>query len=205
MESEACPKWKIEYEEQYHKPDYKVLGYSIYVKCEYKSEWIKLYHTMEYHTCLAALNKLKYNLYDLLLKPYILYNELPTMIEIDDQIYKVINISINNSCIMIEQIKRNINYGKYKQGTISCNYVQSFVRFYKKNELLIHNDQIFLNGELLYDRDATLGLCGNINQEFSSLYSDNMNIIHFLFNKYPYVIGCYYEGNYTKNINNLED
>lgn len=205
MESEACPKWKIEYEEQYHKPDYKVLGYSIYVKCDINYKWVKLYTTYDYNECMLALNKLKYTLYDLLIKPYILNNQLPVMVEINDQIYKVIDISINHSCIIVEQIKNNINYGKYEQDFISYDYIESFILPFKQDELLVHNNQIFLNGELLYNRNETIDLCNQIGQDVDLLAYNNKPIVTYLFNLHKN-IKCYIcEGDYIKNTNNRED
>ena len=208
MEDKIYPKWKIEYNEQWDDVHncYNSLGYTIFVKPKNDIDWIPLYGTSDYnkYMCMVVYNRLKNQLYDPLLKPYILENKLPAMCEINDQVYKVEDIVLDQSCIMLSQIPGNINYGKYETDLIKEEYFTNFIFLYDQDEILIHNKQVFMNGKLLYNHKQLQKLCNQLQQPLDLLAYFNKSLVDYLFYKYPNAKSYICEGDYIHNLDRKE-
>lgn len=173
------PLWKVDMEDQLINGNIYTL-YKVYAKCYHDDIWNILYTTYNKNWCGLALEKLK-EMFDVYIYKW-LDNEydIPSMFEIDDQIYKTKYIFPDKSHICGNQIDGNTYYGKVIDETLVFDYIQSNVIFYNKNTCLVKNNQVFVDGNLIYNEEQLSVICNTIHQDINSLNSDAYKFIEYI-------------------------
>lgn len=160
--------------------------YRVYVKIAEPMKWVMLYTTFSSAWCEIAVKKLK-DIFDLYIVHFFLEDDKDTyfpMFEIHDQIYKTQFVFPEQSCICGEQIKGNKRYAEFSIDYEKFDYIQDTVFFYDKGTVLVKGNQLFLDGELLYDSTSLKSLCDEIGQNWSYLDSSPDKLIHYLKDNY---------------------
>ena len=197
------PKWKIEYMEQSNKKQfsYEVLGYTISIKLNEDDDWISLYRSSSREKATLAFNKLKHLYYNLL-GPYFKNQYIPAMVKCNNQIYKVVDINVNDSIILAKQITNNNCYGTYTSECVKINYAENIIRIYDFNDMLIHNCQVFLDGDLILNTESLDDIAKELQHvDKFSLYLLDENVIDCLFSRFSSAercitdVGCYVNPN----------
>ena len=164
----------------------KSIVYRIYVKIAEPMKWVMLYTTFSSAWCEIAVKKLK-DIFDLYIVHFFLEDDKDTyfpMFEIHDQIYKTQFVFPEQSCICGEQIKGNKRYAEFSIDYEKFDYIQDTVFFYDKGTVLVKGNQLFLDGELLYDSTSLKSLCDEIGQNWSYLDSSPDKLIQYLKDNY---------------------
>lgn len=87
----------------------------------------------------------------------------PAMINIFGQIYRVDDIYLDSCTMVYTQITDNENYGENNEGISDMlNFVLDMPIWYDPKTMLIHNDQIFIDGDLLYSKRELHNLCDKL-------------------------------------------
>lgn len=166
--------------------DDKSTVYRVYVKIAEPMKWVMLYTTFSSAWCEIAVKKLK-DIFDLYIVHFFLEDDKDTyfpMFEIHDQIYKTQFVFPEQSCICGEQIKGNKRYAEFSIDYEKFDYIQDTVFFYDKGTVLVKGNQLFLDGELLYDSTSLKSLCDEIGQNWSYLDSSPDKLIQYLKDNY---------------------
>lgn len=179
------PIYKVVYEETVN--DGKTHGvYEIYIKIAHNFNWCLLYTTSSKQWCELALKKIK-EIFDIYLIHLLLEEDSDTyfpMFEVDGQVYKSTYVFPQQSCICGEQIEGNKRYAEFKTDVEKFDYIRSTVFFYNKGTVLVKANQMFKDGQLLYNADELKNLCEEINQDYSKLDLDVTNLMNYLKQKY---------------------
>ena len=160
--------------------------YRIYVKIAEPMDWILLYTTFSSAWCEIAVKKLK-DIFDLYIMHFIVEDDKDTyfpMFEVNDQIYKTQFTFPEQSCICGEQIKGNQRYAEFSIDYEKFDYIQETVFFYDKGTCLVKSNQLFLDGELLFNSTDLKKLCDEIGQNWSYLDSSPDKLINYLKENY---------------------
>lgn len=193
------PLWKVDIEDQLINGNVYTL-YKIYAKCYHNDIWNILYTTYNKNWCGLALEKLK-EMFDVYIYKW-LDNEydIPSMFEIDDQIYKTKYIFPDKSHICGTQVEGNLSYGEYTSETLVFDYIQSNVIIYNKNTCLIKNKQVFIDGNLIYRQNELENICDTVGQDIDSLNNEAFRFIDYI--KKLFDIDEYICDNYTYYVKN---
>lgn len=178
-------------------------SYTITVRKGNEGEEQELYNTFSKPRAELAFSKLK-DMYDIHIKYWLRNERIPVMFEIDKQIYKTEYVFPKQSCICGSQIPGNDRYGIYTPDTTKFDYAQETIFFYDENEALVIGNQLFLNGELLFNSTDLFNLCNSIGQDFNKLDLYPNKIIDYLVSNYNV---CTYicDGYSSYNLKNKEE
>lgn len=160
--------------------------YRVYVKIAEHMNWIMLYTTFSSAWCEIAVKKLK-DIFDLYIIHFIVEDDKDTyfpMFEVNDQIYKTQFTFPEQSCICGEQIEGNQRYAEFSIDYEKFDYIQETVFFYDKGTVLVKGNQLFLDGELLFNSTELKKLCDEIGQSWSYLDSNPDKLIDYLKENY---------------------
>lgn len=160
--------------------------YRIYVKIAEPMDWILLYTTFSSAWCEIAVKKLR-DIFDLYIIHFIVEDDKDTyfpMFEVNNQIYKTQFTFPEQSCICGEQIKGNKRYAEFSIDYEKFDYIQETVFFYDKGTCLVKSNQLFLDGELLFNSTDLKKLCDEIGQNWSYLDSSPDKLINYLKENY---------------------
>lgn len=180
------PLFKVEYEELVGRNESKSSVYRIYVKIAEPMNWFCLYVTSSSAWAEISLKKLK-DIFDLYVIHFLVEDDADTyfpMFEVNGQIYKTVYTFPEQSCICGEQIKGNKRYAEFSIDYEKFDYIQDTVFFYDKGTVLVKGNQLFLDGELLYDSTSLKSLCDEIGQNWSYLDSSPDKLIQYLKDNY---------------------
>lgn len=178
------PLWKVVFE-QIPIHNSKTASYSIYVKLDEQTNWLKLYETVSEPWSKIALIKLQ-ELFDVYICKWIKdIDSVPTMFELNNQIYKTTYVIPSQSCICGEHILGNTHYGQLDEYDQKFDYIQSIIFFYNKGECLVKGNQLFLDGELLLNSEQLDEVCEAIGQEKLYLDSSLDKLINYISQHYP--------------------
>lgn len=164
--------------------------YNLYVHSPKSANNIKLYESFSENYIKIALNKVK-DYWDVYLKFWLDNENLPTMIECNDQIYKVECMCLSQCCIVGSQIPGNRLYGEYSPEAKKMDFVRDIVFTYEKGTALVKSNQLFMDGELLCDSQQLKELCDTIGQDFNKLDLYPDKLMDYLKSTYPYRFNSY--------------
>ena len=179
------PLWKVEYEEFQYKLIDKRSIFRIYVKPTQESNYINLYNTNSLPWAQIALRKLQ-DIFDTQII-HILEEgeEYYPMFEINSQVYKTLYTFPEQSCVCGTNIPGNLRYGEFSVDAEKFDYVRDFVFFYERGTCLVKGNQLFIDGDLIYNSQQLKDLCDSINQDFRDLDTMPDKLINYIINKYP--------------------
>ena len=158
-------------------------SWNVYLKINDKHDYL-LYSTPSENWAKIALSRLR-ELYDMYILNFIMEKDLPTMFEINNQIYKLEYVLPGQSCVIGSNIPGNQRYGEFSIEPEKFDYIHDFIFFYNKGQCVVKSNQVFLDGELLYNSNELYKLCGTIQQDFKKLDSDPNKLIDYLKIKFP--------------------
>lgn len=182
------PLFKLVKEEIPDRNDNKSIrfNYEIFVKTASEGDWLSLYNTFSEPWSELAFNKIR-NIFETEIIYYMLDADYFPMFEVNDQIYKTTFVFPEQSCISGENIKGNVRYGEFSTEPIKFDYIQSTVFPYRKGTCLIKSNQMFIDGELIYDSKGLAGLCSEIGQLWYQLDSSPDILIKYIKENYKNV------------------
>lgn len=177
------PLWKLAYEEIESRGE--ALGtYNVCVQLDKYTDWIELYSTFSELWAKIALKRLQ-DIFDIHIFKWLTSEDNnPTMIEVNDQVYKATYVFPYQSCICGKQIDGNQRYGEYIIDDIKFDYVRELIFFYYSGTVLVKSNQVFLDGELLLNSHNLNVLCEDIGQDMRLLDSDPSRLIKYLKENY---------------------
>jgi hypothetical protein len=121
----------------------------IYIQEKYGDEWKVLYDDLSYDMVRASIEieDIKFH-YPMWKSQYI--ENPPVMFIYENQVFKQPHVMMDQFCVAGVPIEPE----KYftDEGSIKVDFFKSFVQPIPKNRALIHAEQIYFNGELLYSR-----------------------------------------------------
>lgn len=173
------PLFKVEYEEVPSKYGGKSGVYRIYVKIAEPVNWVLLYVTHTLGWAQIALSRLK-EIFDTWVVKFIVEDELPSMFEVNGEVYKTQYVFPEQSCICGEQIAGNKRYAEFAVDYLKFDYVVDTVFFYDKGTCLVKANQLFIDGELIADSTQLNDICNSIGQEMYKLDSDPEKMIKYI-------------------------
>ena len=184
--------YTLKYNEYLDKRNQVSNNWSLYVKVlednKVKYDGILLYQSFSENWIKIALEKYK-NYLSNYLYSFITENNLPTMFEVNDQVFKLEYVFPEQSCVVGLPIIGNSQYLQVNPDREKYDYGQSFITFYDRGICLVKGNQLFLDGELLYNSIQLKTLCNNIEQDFNKLDYQADKLITFLKTNYPNVKG----------------
>jgi hypothetical protein len=162
---EFFPLFKVEFEETYRfrevdvdylldAEDHELLrkGHRavIYIKEKYGDDWKVLYEDLSFNMIRAYLEieEIKSN-YSFWKSQFI--DKPPVMFVYQNQVFKEPYVMMTQLCISGKPIEPHKYYTD--EGSIKVDFFKSYVRAIPKNTVLIHAEQVYYNGELLYTRE----------------------------------------------------
>jgi len=159
--------------------------YSIYVKVAENLDWVILYGTFSRPWSEIALERLR-EIFDTHIFKWMIDEDknAPTMFMVNDQLYKTTYVFPHQSCICGLNIKGNERYAEFSVDSIKYDYLHSLVTFYYKGDCVVKANQVFLDGELLYNSTQLKELCDEIGQDFHMLDSNPDKLMSYLNNNY---------------------
>lgn len=191
--------YTLKYNEYLDKRNQVSNNWSLYVKVlednKVKYDGVLLYQSFSENWIKIALEKYK-NYLSIYLYSFITENNLPTMFEVNDQVFKLEYVFPEQSCVVGLPIKGNSQYLEINPDGEKYDYVQSFVTFYDKGICLVKGNQLFLDGELLLNCTQLKQVCDSIGQNFNALDYDANKLIQYIKNTYSNV-KCYVCGGYS--------
>ena len=158
------PLFKVEYEELVGRNESKSSVYRIYVKIAEPMNWF----------CLYVIH-------------FLVEDDTDTyfpMFEVNGQIYKTVYTFPEQSCICGQQIAGNQRYAEFSVDYEKFDYIMETVFFYDKGTCLIKGNQLFIDGELIYNSKQLAEVCDNIGLEMYKLDSNPDKLINYLKEKY---------------------
>lgn len=193
------PLFKVEYEEIVGRDNSKSSVYRIYAKISEPMNWFLLYTTHTLGWAQVSLNRLK-ELFDIWIIKFITEDDLPTMFEVNGEIYKTQYVFPDQSCICGEQIAGNHRYAEFAIDYLKFDYVRELIFFYSKGTCLVKCNQLFLDGELLLNSKQLDSVCKEIGQDKSLLDSSPDKLLTYIINKYENVKTYICEGYTSYNL-----
>lgn len=191
--------YTLKYNEYLDKRNQVSNNWSLYVKVlednKVKYDGVLLYQSFSENWIKIALEKYK-NYLSIYLYSFITENNLPTMFEVNGQVFKLEYVFPEQSCVVGLPIKGNSQYLEINPDGEKYDYVQSFVTFYDKGICLVKGNQLFLDGELLLNCTQLKQVCDSIGQNFNALDYDANKLIQYIKNTYSNV-KCYVCGGYS--------
>lgn len=191
--------YTLKYNEYLDKRNQVSNNWSLYVKVlednKVKYDGVLLYQSFSENWIKIALEKYK-NYLSIYLYSFITENNLPTMFEVNEQVFKLEYVFPEQSCVVGLPIKGNSQYLEINPDGEKYDYVQSFVTFYDKGICLVKGNQLFLDGELLLNCTQLKQVCDSIGQNFNALDYDANKLIQYIKNTYSNV-KCYVCGGYS--------
>lgn len=202
MDSVIKPKWAINYEEGLcNKEWYSYWSVNIFFSSEDGGDntWRTLYCVHSYEWAKIALDKFKDCLDSSVVLPT-LKGLSPVMIEHANQMYRIIDVNIKSSVVICEYIKGNTSYGLDTPvlSTIGFDYIQESIAFYQFGDAVVQNNQLFLNGDLILNKDSFKNICKKVGQDLDHIDTHPDNLIKYIVETYPNV-HRYICGNFTRN------
>ena len=173
------PLFKVEYEEIAGRNDNKSSVYRIYVKIAEPTNWVLLYTTHTLGWAQVSLNRLK-EIFDTWVVKFIIEDELPSMFEVNGEIYKTQFVFPEQSCICGEQIAGNQRYSEFAIDYVKFDYVRDTIFFYDRGTCLVKANQLFIDGVLEYNSKELKELCDMIGQNWSYLDSSPDKLIQYI-------------------------
>lgn len=180
------PLFKVEYEELVGRNESKSSVYRIYVKIAEPMNWFCLYVTSSSAWAEISLKKLK-DIFDLYVIHFLVEDDTDTyfpMFEVNGQIYKTVYTFPEQSCICGQQIAGNQRYAEFSVDYEKFDYIMETVFFYDKGTCLVKGNQLFIDGELIYNSKQLAEVCDNIGLEMYKLDSNPDKLINYLKEKY---------------------
>ena len=164
LNKEIYPLFKVEFEDTHYlrdvdsgiwinSDDYELVRKShraqAFVKNKYGDEWIILYDDLSHDMVQAyiELRKIK-QMYDYW--RHVFVDEPPVMFVYQNNVFKNPHVMMSQLCISGEPIEPS----KYftDEGSVKVSFFKSYVKPVAENTILVHNEQVYFNGELLYSR-----------------------------------------------------
>ena len=159
--------------------------YTIVVKLnEDVANWYRLYDTFSKPVAELALDRLK-ELFDIHILKWLKSDEnMPTMFEVYNQVYKTKYVFPDQSCICGDDIVGNKRYGEFSVYGVKYDYIQSTIFFYYEGDCVLKSNQLFLDGELLLNSQQLVDVCNEIGQDTGLLDSSPDKLLKYIANNY---------------------
>lgn len=178
------PLWKVEYE-QLPKGNGKTEVFRVLVKIAPTIDYICLYTTYSSAWAEIALKKLQEIFDTQIIHLMVDEEDYYPMFEVHDQIFKTKYVFPEQSAVCGEMIPGNQRYGEFSVDAEKFDYIIDLVFFYKKGTCLIKSNQLFIDGDLIYDSNQLKAVCDSVGQDMYYLDSQPDKLLKHLLEKYP--------------------
>lgn len=165
LNKDFFPLFKVEFEETYRfrdvdvdylldSEDHELLrkGHRavMYVKEKYGDDWVVLYDNLSFNMIQAHLQieEIKFD-YPHWKRTYV--DNPPVMFVYQNQVFKQPHVMMTQLCVAGIPIEPHKYYTD--EGSVKVDFFKSYVRPVPRNTILIHAEQVYYNGELLYTRE----------------------------------------------------
>ena len=178
------PLYKVEYE-QIPKGNSKSDVYRLFVKIAEPMNWTLLYVTCSSAWAEIALKRIQ-DIFDTQIIHFLVDDdEHFSMFEVHDQIYKLEYAFPEQSCVCGSQIAGNQRYGEFSVDYEKFDYIHEYVFFYEKGTALVKGNQLFIDGNLIFNSKDLKTKCDEIGQEFNKLDLYPEKLIQCIKKEYP--------------------